>query len=341
MIVMVTGDRGYIGSALVPKLLSRKYEVIGLDTNFFDRSTERIVNVSYRKIDKDIRKVSPKDLVGVDAIIHLAALSNDPMGEINPKLTEEINHKASIRLARLAKKGGVKKFIFSSSCSIYGIAESGVVDERSKVNPLTAYAVSKIKTERSLRKLSDDSFLVFLLRNSTVFGFSPVFRNDLVVNNLVTTSLAFNEIRIASDGTPWRPLIDVRDLSDIFIHFLETRKKRLSGEIINIGFDKSNFQVKDLVNNIKKALPRCKVVYTGEHGSDSRSYRVDFKKFKKEFPDLKQKWGLSRSIKDMITNLGKMNYTKSDFESGKNARLTILKELLQSKKVDKRLFWRS
>jgi len=341
MKVLVTGDRGYIGSVLVGKLIDQGFDVVGLDTGFFDDNiATRSVLPKYKQVNKDIREVKISDLSGIDAIIHLSALSNDPMGQINPKLTEEINYKSSVRLAKLAKQASVKKFIFSSSCSIYGIAASGVVDEESKVNPLTAYAKSKIKTETALKKLASDNFLIYLLRNSTVYGFSPRFRNDLVVNNLVTTALAFGEIRILSDGTPWRPLIDIRDLVDVFIEFLNTGNKALNGQVINIGFNENNFQVKDLVDVIREYLPSCKVVYTGEHGTDSRSYRVKFDLFKKHFPQVHQKWPLSRSVKDIIENLQKSKFRRKDFERGVYTRLAILRKLMSEGKIDKNLFWK-
>lgn len=339
--ILVTGDKGYIGSVLVPKLLDKKYRVVGLDAGFFDNCLVfKKKKPVYKRINTDVREVSAEDLEGIDAVIHLSALSNDPMGEIDPKLTEEINYKASVRLARLAKKAGVKRFLFSSSCSIYGIAKSGIVDEKSAVNPLTAYAKSKIKTEKALKKLADRNFFIGLMRNSTVYGFSPRFRNDLVVNNLVTTALAYGELRILSDGTPWRPLIDVRDLSDIFIKSLETGTQNLNGKVINIGFEENNFQVKDLVAVIKKQLPNCKVVYTGEHGKDSRSYRVDFALFKKLFPNVKQKWTLTKSVKDIIKNLKKSDFNRTTFESGKYTRLSALKNLVEKGEIDNNLYWK-
>lgn len=337
--ILVTGDKGYIGSVLVSKLLDKGYEVVGLDTGFFDKCLIKgKKDLNYRKIKKDVRNIEKKDLTGIDAIIHLSALSNDPMGEVDPKLTKEINYKASIRLAKLAKKSGVKRFLFSSSCSIYGIAKNGIVDEKSKINPLTAYAESKIKTEKALMKLASKDFVVGLLRNSTVYGFSSRFRNDLVVNNLVTTALAFGEIRIMSDGTPWRPLIDVRDLSDIFIKFLET-KKTISGKVINIGFNENNFQVKDLVSVVGKQLPKCKITYTGEHGSDTRSYKVKFDLFKKLFPEIKQKWTIDKSVENMVVELAKTGYSKKNFEAKTYSRLAVLKNLLDEKKIDKNLYW--
>lgn len=338
--ILVTGDRGYIGSILVPLLLKQNYKVIGLDTDYFSSGKKNISFPNYKSITKDIRNVSEKDLENVEAIIHLSALSNDPMGEINPKLTEEINFRSTIKLAKLAKKLKVKRFLFSSSCSIYGIAKNGIVDENSQVNPLTAYAKSKIDSEHELLKLADSSFTVGIMRNSTVYGFSPKFRNDLVVNNLVTTALAYGEIRIMSDGTPWRPLIDLRDLSKIFIEFLMCDSKRINGKIINVGFNKNNFQVKDIVSIVKKHIPNCKIVYTGEHGKDTRSYRVDFDKFHKLFPHIKQEWTLEKSIKDMIKNLNKVGFGKEEFESGEFSRLLTLKNLLLSRVIDPKLHWR-
>ncbi len=339
MKILVTGDRGYIGSALVPLLIKQNFEVVGFDTEFFKTQISPSPN-SYRKITKDIREISQDDLKGIDAVIHLSALSNDPMGEIDPNLTSEINFKGSIKLAKLAKKNGVKRFLFSSSCSIYGIAKEGTVSEESPVKPLTAYAKSKIDTERELIKLADSSFCVGILRNSTVYGFSPKFRNDLVVNNLVTTALAFEEIRILSDGTPWRPLIDVRDLGRIFIEFLTVDSGKINGKIINIGFDENNLQVKDIVSIVQKYVPNCKVVYTGEHGKDTRSYKVNFDKFKSLFPKINQEWTLDKSIEDMVESLKNMNFGKEEFESGKFTRLAALKNLSSSKLITPDLYWK-
>lgn len=337
--ILVTGDRGYIGSILVAFLLKQNYKVIGLDTAYFSKGKKNISSPNYKPITKDIRNVDEKDLGNVEAIIHLSALSNDPMGALDPKLTEEINFRSSIKLAKLAKIHGVKRFLFSSSCSIYGIAKNGIVDEESQINPLTAYAKSKIDTERELLKLADSNFAVGIMRNSTVYGFSPEFRNDLVVNNLVTTSLAYGEIRIMSDGTPWRPLIDVRDLSKIFVEFLRCDSKKINGKIINIGFNENNFQIKDIVSIIKKQIPNCKIVYTGEHGKDTRSYRVSFDKFHKLFPQIKQVWVLEKSIKDMIKNLNNMRFGSKEYESGKFTRLAVLKNLLLKRVIDPKLHW--
>ncbi len=338
--VLVTGDLGYIGSVLVPKIIDKGFEVIGFDTGYFEEMIDdNHKKPVYKTIKKDIRKITKKDLEGIDSIIHLSALSNDPMGEINPMLTEEINYKASVRLARLAKEAGVKRFIFSSSCSVYGFSENGIVSEESKANPLTAYAESKIKTEKKISKLADDKFFVGILRNSTVYGYSPRFRSDLVVNNLVLSALLHDEIRIMSDGSPWRPLIDVRDLSDIFILFLETKKKSLNGKVVNIGFEENNFQVKNLANIIKKQIPTCKIVYTGEHGKDSRSYKVDFTLFKNLFPDQKQNWNMNKSVKNLIKELKSLGVEDSNYNLNNLIRIEVLKDLIKDKKINNELYW--
>lgn len=338
MRVLVTGDRGYIGSVLVPMLIEDGYEVVGLDTDFFKIKKQSEEN-SYKKITKDIRDVAEKDLEGVDVVIHLSALSNDPMGEVDPSLTEEINFTSSVKLAQIAKKVGVSRFLFSSSCSIYGIAKKDFVDEESEVNPLTAYAKSKIETEKGLLKLSSPNFCVGILRNSTVYGYSPNFRSDLVVNNFVCSALAYGQIRIMSDGTPWRPLIDIRDLAKIFIEFVKTPQALINGKTINIGFSENNFQVKDIISVVQKYVPDCEVVYTGEH-KDARSYRVNFAKFNSLFPKITQKWSIDKSVKDMVENLKNQGFSKKEFEEGSFTRLSVLKKLISANLIGHRLYWR-
>lgn len=324
--VLVTGSEGYIGAVLAPLLVTKGYDVVGIDTCFYS-TTRNARNVLVRK---DIRDISKNDFSGVDAVIHLAALSNDPVGALDEKLTRDINYEASVRLATLAKEAEVKRFLFSSSCSIYGKTERGVVNEESPVAPLTAYARSKIETERALKGLADDHFTVGLLRNSTVYGYSPNFRSDLVVNNFVVDALTHGEIRVKSDGTPWRPLIDVRDLSEIFVAFLAAQTTLINGEIINIGFSENNLQVRDILNIVQSVIPNCKVVYTGEHGRDARSYRVDFTKFCKVFPTIRQQWPIQKSVADMMSKLK---------AGASNVRVAVLERLMKAKKLDDRLYW--
>lgn len=337
--ILVTGSDGYIGNELVYQLKKKKFRVVGLDTEYYKKCYLGPKREKVRVIRKDVRRVGVGDLKNIDAIIHLAALSNDPLGAINPHLTDDINHKASVRLARLAKKAGVKRFIFSSSCSIYGIA-NGEVNEKSTVHPLTAYAHSKIDTENELKQLADDSFCVCLMRNSTVYGFSPKFRYDLVVNNMVANAVVNGEIRIMSDGTPWRPLIDVRDLSAIFTLFLRAPAEKVNGEVFNIGFYENNIQVKSIVREIKRQLPDCKIVYTGEHGKDTRSYKVNFNKFHVLFPKLKQQWPMSKSIRDLISRIRKYKTTSAILKRGVYTRITLLEALTREKKVNNNLFWK-
>jgi nucleoside-diphosphate-sugar epimerase len=334
--ILLTGSQGYIGSVLTKILLDKKYTVIGIDSNYYKNA---MLSKPVKFINKDIRKIIDTDLKDIDAIIHLAALSNDATGEINEDLTEQINYEATIKLAKKAKKNGVKRFIFSSSCSIYGIAKNGIVTEKSKAYPITQYAINKLKAEKELKKLADNNFCVVILRNATVYGASPCFRDDVVVNNLTMNAVLTGQIRILSDGTPWRPLIDVRDLSHIFEEFLRIDANKVNGEIINIGFPENNLQVKDIAQSVKKVLPECDLVFTNEHGSDSRSYQVDFTKFLSLFPKIKQKWPIEKSVEDLAKQIKKAKLTKKDLQVGRFTRIKTLKELLQTKKLSKNLYW--
>lgn len=336
--ILVTGSDGYIGSSLMQKLLERNYHPVGIDTQYFKDIALNNHNLNYETHDMDIRNIDKITLKGFDAIIHLAALSNDPMGEIDPQITLDINQHATIMLAKKAKKNGVKKFLFSSSCSIYGIAEKDTVDENTPPNPLTHYAKSKINAEKILKKLSDNSFHVHMLRNSTVYGYASKFRDDLVVNNLTACAYTLGTLNILSDGTPWRPLIDVRDLSDIFIAFLETDTIP-NGECINIGFEENNVQVKDIVTKIHHVLPEATVNFATQKQNDKRSYKVDFTKFKALFPEIKQHWTLEKSIQNLLETFQEKNLTKEMFLQKKFTRLTHLKSLLEQGKLNNMLYW--
>ena len=337
--VLVTGSEGYIGSVLTEELTKRGYSVTGIDTMFFKDGFKKGKKKHILK-KKDIRHITLQDLQNIDAIIHLAALSNDAMGELKNELTQKINYEETIRLAKLAKKAGVKRFVFSSSCSAYGIAETDIVNEQSTPNPQTAYAKSKILSEKELKKLATKKFVVVLLRNSTVYGFSPRFRDDLVINNFVAHALTLGEIRVKSDGTPWRPLIDVRDLCSVFCEFLSIPSIKINGEIINIGMNGNNFQIKDLLHAVHKESPACKIIFTGEHGSDTRSYRVNFDKFRSLLPIYTIHWDIEKSIRDLFFQLKKYHYTSEDLKNGRYSRITVLKRLLDEQQLDKTLFWR-
>src|SRR5581483_10178014 len=298
--ILVTGSDGYIGAGLVNTLEKNRYSVTGIDTSYFKSTIG-----ATRKI-----KTIKKDIRGIDAIIHLAGLSNDSLGELNPKLTREINYKATIRLARLAKRSGVKRFIFSSSCSVYGIAKT-VVNENSKVKPLTEYSKNKYLAEKQLLKLSDKNFCVIILRNATVYGYSPKFRDDLVVNNLFVGAILTKKIVILSDGKPWRPLIDVRDLSNFFVLFLKIETKKVNGKVFNVGFNENNYKVIEIANLISKKIKNCKIEILNTLPNDARSYQVNFSKLKKLFPKYKQQWPLKKAINDLYQNLKSHNIKKN------------------------------
>ncbi len=337
--ILVTGDRGYIGAVLVPNLLKNNYEVIGIDTEYFKKNISKLVSSrNYKKINKDIRNISKNDFNDIDTVIHLAALSNDPIGELDKKLTSEINFLTTVKLAKLAKKSGVRRFIFSSSCSIYGKTEQSIVSEKSKVNPLTEYARSKIKSERELLKLADKNFCVTIMRNSTVYGFSPKFRDDLVVNNFIANGISTKKIILKSDGTAWRPLIDVRDLSRAFLMFVEANENLINGKVFNVGFDDGNYQIKDVLKIVKNNLKDCEIVFEGGNNKDLRSYKVSFENFSNLFPDFKKEWDMEKSSKDMIKNL-KNKYSKNDLKNGNYSRIEVLKKLTDSKKLNKSLRW--
>ncbi|HUW22035.1 MAG TPA: SDR family oxidoreductase [Candidatus Bathyarchaeia archaeon] len=321
--VLVTGSDGYIGAVLSEKLVKKGYQVVGLDALFYKDLLLGPYRRNYHLRKGDICNLGNFDLSGFDAVIHLAALPDDPLERLNPELTEKINHLGTVKLAKACKKAGVGKFLFSSSCSVYGWSKEAVA-EASPTNPLTTYAWSKKQSEDELLKLADDDFCIGILRNSTVYGYSSKFRGDLVVNNLTASALVLGELRVKSDGTPWRALIDVRDLSEIFVKFLEAKARKINGEVFNIGFNENNFQVKDIIKLVCRQLPRCGVVYTGEHSDDKRSYRVNFDKLDSLFPNLRQNWPLGKSIEDLVVKLKQFGYTREDFDSGKYNRVERL-----------------
>ena len=339
--VLVTGSKGYIGSVLCGELLKQGFEAIGLDANFYDNCGFFNTSYTIKQISKDVRNISRKDLFGFDAVIHLAALSNDPMGELNPQLTHDINCLASINLAKLAKENGIKRFIFSSSCSIYGKSGEDSINESGVLSPLTEYAKSKVNTEKEVSKLADKVFSPVFLRNATVYGVSPMLRVDLVVNNLVGWAFTTGKIKIMSDGTPWRPLIHIQDICQAFIATLKAPKDLIHNQIFNIGRNTENYQIKDIADTIKKVMPECDIEYTGEHGADSRTYRVDFTKAQNVLGEYFQpSMNVQKGVNELIKSYKQMNFKFVDFQSYKFTRLRQLKNILDKGKVDAKLFWK-
>lgn len=338
--ILVTGHNGYIGSLLVKILVERGYDVIGIDTNYFGEECN-LYQVKYplEEIKKDIRGIAKKDLECVSAICHLAALSNDPVGELNPELTAQINYHASRRLAKLAKDAGVKKFVYSSSCSLYGIAGETTLAEDSPLNPRTAYAKSKVATERNILPLADKNFCVTVLRNSTAYGISPKLRVDLVVNNLVGWAVTTGEIKILSDGTPWRPLIHAEDIAGAFAAVIEAPEEVVNGECFNVGSNSENYQIRDIAYMVKDTMPNCKITMAQERGTDERTYKVNFDKINKQLPGFTAKWTLKKGIKQICEYYRKYAMNQEKFGGRYFIRLKQLKYLLETRQIDQNLFW--
>lgn len=339
--IIVTGHNGYIGTHLTRLLLENGYNVIGIDTNYFDKDCEFYPPFLLKKeIIKDVRLINERDIEGAYAICHLAALSNDPMGALNEQLTFNINHKASVRLAELAKICSVEKFIYSSSCSLYGIADGDIaLDESAKFCPVTAYAKSKVYSERDILPLADEYFSVIFLRNATAYGISPKLRLDLVVNNLIGWAITTGEIRIMSDGTPWRPLIHAEDIARAFIAVIEAPKEIVNRQAFNTGQNEENYQVKDIAKMIGKIVPNCKIVISGEHGSDSRSYKVNFDKIKNTLLNFNPVWNLEEGIKQIYSSYKSLGMNDYKFNARYFIRLKQLNFLLENNKIDKKLYW--
>lgn len=339
MKILLTGINGYIGTVLGQKLLNAEYKVIGLDTDYY--SSAWMYNyegfVAPKVIQKDIRNVTKEDLVGCDAVIHLAELSNDPVGENDPSLTFEINHEGTKKLARLAKEAGVAKFIYFSSCSVYGASEN-IADETSPTNPLTAYAKSKVLNENYLLEIADEKFSPIIFRNATVFGASPRLRFDLVVNNLSGLAYTTGEIKMDSDGTPWRPFVHVLDVCQAVLLALSTSKKLTNKQIINIGNTNSNYQIKDIAQIIKDAFPGC-TVSLNANGADKRNYKVNFDTIKKVLPGFSCKYDIARGAAELREIFAKINLTTDDFKSKDYTRLKQIKHLRDNEQIDESFYW--
>lgn len=343
MKTLITGNLGYIGSVLTDVLVNKGYEVVGLDANYYTGLA--VLPESFKKIKqikKDIRKVTKEDLKGIDSIIHLAALSNDPLGEFNPTLTYNINLKATIKLASLAKQLGIKRFIYSSSQSMYGISETDeeLEEDNSKKNAITVYAKTKWEAELKLKNLGDNNFVVSCFRPSTVFGASPKLRCDIVFNNLVACAYTTGKIEIKSDGTPWRPVVHVKDVCSAFIAGLEAPKKLVANQSFNVGIKNGNFTVRDLAEAAQRSVPRSSLIFTGEHGNDSRTYKVSFKKILSVLKDYyKPEWNLDKGGEELVNFFRKIKFDEKDFRGRKCIRLSQLKYLEKQNKLDKNLFW--
>ena len=325
MKIFATGHRGYIGAHLVDVLKQEGHTVVGCDIGLFEGCNWEPLVAPDRELVKDIRKIEAQDLEGCDCVMHLAAISNDPMGEMNAQLTFDVNRDASIHLAEMAKRAGVPRFLFAGSCSIYGKGEKLDLDETDPLNPLTAYARSKIETEQAVSELADNSFTPVYLRNATAYGHSPMLRIDLVVNNLLGSAMSYGEIRIQSDGSPWRPLIHCRDIARAFAAFAKAPKEIVHNKAVNVGGNAENYQVRDVGNQVQRLIPSAKVVYTGEVGADPRNYRVNFDLLSKLLPDFKLQYRLETGMEELHRKMVEHGFGKADFEGDRFVRLRTLK----------------
>jgi nucleoside-diphosphate-sugar epimerase len=341
MRVLVTGSHGFIGTILVPMLMREGHEVVGLDSDLYRYCTYGLGLADIEHIRKDIRDVEKSDLIGFDAIMHLAGLSNDTLGDLNPKLTFEINHEASVRLAKIAKDVGVKRFIFSSSCSNYGAAGDRMLDESSSFNPVTPYAVSKVLVESDVGKLASSQFSPIFLRNSTAYGVSPRIRFDVVLNNLTAWALTTGQIMLKSDGTPWRPVIHIEDISRAFIAVLHSPREKIHNQAFNVGKNCENYQIRELADFVKMTVPNCHIEFDKNAGPDKRSYRVDFTKYEKTFPDYRLQWDAKTGTQNIYRSYQKFGLKKEEYEGEKYRRIDHIKYLLRTGQLDSNLRWKS
>ena len=340
MRILVTGDRGYIGSVLTKMLLDKNYDVTGYDVEYYAENKLYPADHSYSKITKDIRDIAPEDVNGFDAVIHLAGLSNDPLGAFDPRLTEGINYRGTVKLATLAKRAGVKRFIYSSSQSMYGVSkiDEELDEDRSEKNPITVYARTKWEAELKLKELSDGRFAVVAFRPSTVFGASPRLRCDIVYNNLVGCAYTTGKIEIKSDGTPWRPVVHVRDVCSAFIAGLEAPRELVVGQSFNVGIPNGNFTVRNLAEAAQNVVNGSTLTFTGEHGPDSRTYRVSFKKIFTILKDyFKPEWDLIRGGKELVDIFKKVKFSEEDFRGRTTNRLKQLEYLVENRRLDSEL----
>lgn len=324
---------------MVPLLLSAGHDVVGLDSNLFARCTFGDTVPDVPSIQKDVRDVNLSDLEGFDAVLHLAGLSNDPLGDLNPELTYQINHLASVHLAELAKEAGIQRFIFSSSCSNYGAGGTEMLTEESAFNPVTPYGLSKVYVERDVSKLADDTFSPTFLRNATAFGVSPRLRFDLVLNNLVAWAFATGRVHIKSDGTAWRPIVHIEDISRAFLAVLEAPVDLVHNEAFNVGRTEDNYQIRDLADIVEATVPNTKVEYASGGTADQRCYRVDCSKIQRVLPAFQPQWDARKGAVELYEAFRTTNLTVEDFEGERYKRIAHIRKLIADQELDPALRW--
>lgn len=341
MKILVTGTDGYIGSILAPYLINKGHHVTGLDTGYYRSGWlyNKNGNQQYPGyINKDLRKIELADLDGFDAVVHLAELSNDPLGQLNPEITYKINHMGGVRLARLCKEAGINRFVYTSSCSVYGVGTEDYKTEESEVNPQTAYAKCKVRVERDVSVMADDNFSPTFLRNATAYGASPRMRFDIVLNNLSGLAWTTNEIKMTSDGTPWRPLVHVKDISKAVLCALEAPRETIHNQVFNVGDTDENFRVREVAKIVDEAFPGCKLSI-GKNDGDNRSYRVSFDKINANLPGFSCEYDVVKGAEQLYNIFSRIDLDNETFRARPYTRLNQLKYLLQTKQLNKDLFW--